>query len=97
MNITACGACNGEGTIIKDRCPTCNGQGVVRKEKTIQVTIPVGVSSGNYITLRGQGDAGKYNGVAGDLIVVIEEKEHDYFERHGDDILLKLRVSFTQL
>ncbi len=96
VNITACGACNGEGTIIKDRCPTCNGQGVVRKEKTIQVTIPVGVSSGNYITLRGQGDAGKYNGVAGDLIVVIEEKEHDYFERHGDDILLKLRVSFTQ-
>ncbi len=96
VNITACGACNGEGTIIKDRCPTCNGQSVVRKEETIQVTIPVGVSSGNYITLRGQGDAGKYNGVAGDLIVVIEEKEHDYFERHGDDILLELQVSFTQ-
>ena len=96
VNITVCSTCNGEGTIIKETCPTCHGQSVVRKEETIQVTIPPGISSGNYITLRGKGDAGRYNGLGGDLIVLIDEKEHEYFERHDDDILLELQVSFTQ-
>ncbi len=96
VNITACYNCNGEGQVIKEPCLECSGQSVIKKEETIQVKIPQGVSSGNYITLRGQGDAGKYNGIPGSLIVVIEEKEHEYFERHGDDIVLNLSVSFAQ-
>ena len=96
VNITACSTCNGEGTVIKDTCPTCHGQSVVRKEETIQVTIPAGVSSGNYISMRGQGDAGKYKGAGGDLIVLIEEKAHEYFERHDEDVLLELQIGFTQ-
>ena len=59
--------------------------------------IPAGVTSGNYITLEGQGDAGPRGGVPGDLIIVIDELEDDLFERHGDDIICDLPVSFTQL
>lgn len=96
VNITACRNCNGEGQIIRDVCPTCRGDSLERKEETIQVNIPPGVEEGNYITLRGQGDAGKYNGYHGDIIAIMEEKEHEYFERHGDDILLDLNISFSQ-
>jgi len=96
VNITTCYNCNGEGTVISDPCTACGGQSVIKKEETIQVKIPAGVSEGNYITLRGQGDAGKFNGTPGSLIVIIEELEHEYFERHGDDILLNLSISFAQ-
>lgn len=96
VNIRPCYACNGEGQVIKEPCPTCRGESVVQKEETIQVKIPPGVADGNYITLRGQGDAGKFNGVSGSLIVVIQEKDHEYFERSNDDIVLNLSVSFSQ-
>ncbi|MFC1557266.1 molecular chaperone DnaJ [candidate division KSB1 bacterium] len=96
VNITTCYNCNGDGRVIKDVCPVCSGDSVIRKEETIQVKIPAGVTSGNYISLRGQGDAGRYNGYSGDLIVMIEENEHEIFERHGEDIVLNLSVSYAQ-
>ncbi|RKY85147.1 molecular chaperone DnaJ [candidate division KSB1 bacterium] len=96
VNITTCYNCNGEGSIIKEKCPECKGEGRVRVEKTISVTIPAGVATGNYIPLRGEGNAGLRNGPNGDLIVYIEEKEHPYFERNGDDIIYNLIISFSQ-
>ena len=96
VNITACNNCNGEGQVIREVCPACRGDSLERKEETIQVNIPPGVEEENYITLRGQGDAGKFNGYHGDIIAIIEEKEHEFFERHGDDILLDLNISFAQ-
>jgi molecular chaperone DnaJ len=75
----------------------CKGEGRIRGEETITVKIPAGVSTGNYLTLRGEGNVGPRGGSAGDLIVVIEEKEHEWFERHGDDILFNLTVGFSQL
>lgn len=96
VNVSGCPTCNGEGQIIKEPCPACRGESVVVSEETVKVTIPAGVSNGNYLTLRGHGDAGKYNGPNGDLIVVIEELEHEYFERDGDDVILDLTISFSQ-
>ena len=75
----------------------CNGQGRVKGEKSINVKIPAGVTSGNYLSLKGEGHEGPKNGPAGDAIVVIEEEEHPFFERHGDDILYNLYLSFTQV
>ncbi len=92
VNVVTCPACHGEGKIIADPCPDCRGTGVVRGEETVKVKIPAGVSSGNYITLKGQGDAGERGGPAGDVFVVVEEKESDLFERHGDDLLITLPV-----
>jgi molecular chaperone DnaJ len=96
VNVTTCRQCGGEGKIISDPCPECSGRGRKKAEATINVHIPAGVSTGNYLTLRGEGDAGPKRGKGGDLYVVIEEKEDDRFERHGDDILYPLSISVTQ-
>lgn len=96
VNITTCSTCNGEGKIIKDRCNTCGGEGRVQGETTIKVNVPAGVAEGNYIPLRGQGNAGQRGGPAGDLLVVIEEEAHSLFVRNNDDILLDLLISFPE-
>jgi molecular chaperone DnaJ len=68
----------------------------VQGESTIKVNIPGGVSEGNYIPLRGEGNVGRRGGPAGDIIVVIEEEPHDVFVRNGDDVILDLLVSFPE-
>ena len=97
VNIAACPTCGGEGRIIKDRCTSCYGEGIKLGEVTVKVTVPSGVEDGNYLTLRGQGNAGPRGGAAGDLIVVIEETAHELFSRHGDDVVYSLAVSFPDL
>ncbi|MBC8043840.1 MAG: molecular chaperone DnaJ [Rhizobacter sp.] len=94
VNISACPTCGGDGRVVKNKCETCNGDGRVAGEATIKVNIPAGVSEGNYIPLKGQGNAGQRGGPAGDLLVVIEEAAHKYFTRHGDDIIYDLQLSF---
>ncbi len=96
INVTTCPQCNGEGRIIRDFCESCGGEGRVQGESVVTVEIPAGVSSGNYITLRGEGSVGPQGGPPGDVLVFIDEKEHEYFERHGDDILYDLHISFPQ-
>ena len=95
VNISTCSNCNGEGRLIKDKCLTCGGEGRVQGESTIKVTVPAGVSEGNYIPLRGQGNAGLRAGPPGDLIVILEEEPHKVFTRNGEDILLDLLISFS--
>ena len=97
MNVVTCPQCHGEGTIVSDPCPDCNGTGHVRGEATVSVKIPAGVTTGNYLTLKGQGDVGERGGPAGDVLVVVEELEHELFERHGDDVLINVPVSTIDL
>ncbi len=96
VNVTTCPQCNGEGKVIGDRCPDCGGEGRAKKTVSLAVNIPAGVTDGNYIPLRGQGSVGPRDGTAGDCMVLIEEAEHDHFERHGNDILYELPISFSQ-
>ncbi|MDR8390354.1 molecular chaperone DnaJ [Aliifodinibius sp. S!AR15-10] len=93
VNVQRCPDCNGEGRIIKNKCSKCHGEGRYKGKETVKVRIPAGVSKGNYITMRGQGNAGIRGGEAGDLIVLIEEEEHEHFERDGDDIYYDLVLS----
>ncbi|HEX9614502.1 MAG TPA: molecular chaperone DnaJ [Bacteroidota bacterium] len=95
VNIATCVHCGGEGRVIKQPCTTCGGEGRVQGESTIKVSVPAGVTEGNYIPLRGQGHAGRRGGHAGDLIVMIEEIPHPHFQRNGDDIVHDLWVSFV--
>ena len=67
-----------------------------RGETTINVKIPAGVATGNYITIKGEGDVGPKGGAAGDIFVFIEERKDNIFERHGDDILYTLPISIPQ-
>ena len=96
INVTTCDMCNGEGKIIKNKCKNCSGEGIVKKDSVISVKIPAGVSTGNYLTLRSQGNAGKRGGEYGDIIVIIYELEHKYFERDDYDILYDLKIGFPK-
>jgi molecular chaperone DnaJ len=94
VNIATCPRCGGDGRVIEKPCRTCGGDGRVSETETIAVKVPAGVASGNFIPLRGLGDAGVRGAPAGDLIVLIEEKPHPIFERHGNDLHLELPVAF---
>ncbi len=93
QSISPCAACSGTGQVIAEKCDRCDGLGVTRGRSTIEVEVPAGVTSGNFIPMRGAGNAGPRSGVAGDLIVLIEEIPHKLFDRHGDHVLLELPVS----
>jgi molecular chaperone DnaJ len=97
VNVTTCPECNGEGQTLRDPCATCHGEGRVSETETIAVKVPAGVATGNYIPLRGMGDAGPRGGPAGDLVVQIDEKPHDVFKREGNDLHIDVPVSFATL
>lgn len=96
ISVSPCPTCQGEGVTIAQPCEVCRGEGRVRRERTVVVDVPAGVSGNNYLTLRGQGAAGPRNGPAGDLLVMLEVQDDERFERHGDDLLYELPVSFSQ-
>ena len=85
-----CDTCHGEGRIIKNKCPKCGGEGVIRDEDIITITIPAGVMGGMQLTVPGKGNAAPRGGVAGDLLVLIEEEEHKDFIRQDSDLIYNL-------
>ena len=92
-----CPACQGAGQIVRERCPECRGQGRVEREKTIELRIPPGVDSGTRLRVAGEGEAAPNNsGTPGDLYVVLEVKEHQFFERRGADLYCTIPLSVTQ-
>ena len=91
-----CRKCGGTGRLIHQPCPDCRGGGAVRKRKTIQVTIPAGIDHGQTISLRGQGNAGKNGGPAGDLLITVMVQPHDLFRRDGVDVFCEAPITFTQ-
>lgn len=96
VSVTTCPTCRGEGTEIAELCDRCDGEGVIRAEREVQVEVPPGVSSGDYITLRGQGHAGARGGARGDIIVILEVEEDPRFVRDGADLIYELPITFTQ-
>ena len=96
VSVAQCPDCRGEGTIITQACEICRGDGRTRADRTVTVDIPPGVSSENYITLRGHGHAGPRAGPAGDLVVTLEVEEDPRFVRHGDDLVHDVQLSFSQ-
>lgn len=95
QQVSTCGACRGTGEVIPDPCKTCRGEGRHRGENTVKLNIPAGVSSGNYMTVDGMGNVASQGGEPGDLIVVFEETEHDFFTRQGDNVVCELPISFS--
>jgi len=93
---SACPVCRGEGAVVADMCPTCSGSGLETVETTVQVDIPKGVSEGNYLNVPEKGDAGRNSGPSGDLIVLIQEKEHEIFKRHGIDLSSEIDMTFSE-
>jgi len=92
---STCPKCSGEGKIIKNKCNTCRGDGIVKGDDTIELKIPAGVEGGMQLSVSGKGNMGPRNGIAGDLIVLIEEEEHEALKRDGNNILYDLYISFA--
>ncbi len=91
-----CNHCHGTGQIIKNRCTLCHGEGRMVREKTIELKIPAGVDSGSKLRISGEGDAGEKAGPAGDLYVVLNVQDHEFFERREHDLYCHIPISFTQ-
>jgi molecular chaperone DnaJ len=96
VNIQPCANCGGSGQIIKERCHKCEGEGRISGEDQVKVNIPPGVEEGNYLPVRGKGNAGRKGGRPGDLIVIIQEKEHEHLRRNGDDVVYELTISYPE-
>jgi molecular chaperone DnaJ len=97
VNIQTCPQCHGEGKVTSDPCLACKGDGRVREEHVVEVDIPAGVSAGQYLTLRSEGNAGPHAGPSGDLVVIIDEEPHEHFVRDGDNIIYALTLTIPQL
>lgn len=96
VNRRVCHYCQGTGQLIEDKCQTCGGLGKVKKHTKVKVSIPAGIDDGQQIRLSGKGEPGANGGPPGDLFVVIRVKEHEFFQREGDNIFLELPITFAQ-
>ncbi|MBN2983288.1 MULTISPECIES: molecular chaperone DnaJ [Cohnella] len=96
VNRRVCSACGGRGKTIRERCGTCGGSGQVKRQRKIHVKIPAGVDDGAQLRVSGEGEAGVRGGPPGDLYLVLRVKEHEFFEREGDDIYCEVPLTFVQ-
>jgi molecular chaperone DnaJ len=92
-----CGQCRGQGKIIKHPCTNCRGQGGIEQSRKLTVKIPAGIATGQQLRLQGEGEHGSAGGPTGDLYVVVQVEEHDFFRRDGDDLWCEISVSFPTL
>jgi molecular chaperone DnaJ len=95
--VAPCPTCRGEGKIVSSPCKKCRGEGRLRGEKELTVQIPAGVATGQYMTLRGVGNAGTRGGPRGDVHVLFEVADDPRFERDGEDLYTEVLVTYTQL
>jgi molecular chaperone DnaJ len=97
VTVAPCPTCKGEGQIVESPCKKCRGEGRMRGDRTIKVQVPAGVATGQYMTLRGVGNAGARNGERGDVHVVFEVADDQRFERDGEDLYTEVLVTYPQL
>lgn len=91
---TTCPTCGGEGHIIKNKCKECGGEGIVYGEEIVTVKIPKGVAEGMQLSMSGKGNAGKHNGVPGDLLILVEEEPDKELIRDENDLIYNLLLNF---
>jgi len=97
VSVAPCPTCRGEGTTIASPCKECRGEGRMRADHTLDIKVPAGVATGQYMQLRGVGNAGTRGGPRGDVIVVFDVVEDDRFERDGEDLYCEVLVSYPQV
>lgn len=91
-----CPRCEGAGRIIEKPCRQCQGTGRREKASKIKIRIPAGVGTGTRLRSQGNGEGGLRGGPAGDLYVVLHVKQHEIFQRDGDDLACEVPISFAQ-
>jgi molecular chaperone DnaJ len=96
INVADCPRCQGRGEIVDTPCHECHGQGIVNQTRTLTVKVPPGVDEGMQIRLAGEGEPSPNKGAPGDLFVVLHVKEHEYFKRRNNDIILEVAINVAQ-
>ncbi|MFH1541775.1 MAG: molecular chaperone DnaJ [bacterium] len=94
--VVPCNTCRGAGEVITDPCPTCHGQGRVKKTHNVKVKIPAGIDSGYRLRVTGAGDAGAKGSSSGDLYVFIFVEQHPLFNRDGNNLYYRTKISYLQ-
>ncbi|HWP03978.1 MAG TPA: molecular chaperone DnaJ [Gemmatimonadaceae bacterium] len=97
ISVMPCPTCSGEGRVVTSPCRKCRGDGRIRRERSIRIQVPPGVATGQYMTLRGVGNAGPRGGPRGDILVAFEVRDDPRFERDGEDLYCEVLVSYPQL
>jgi molecular chaperone DnaJ len=93
---STCPTCDGEGTVIATKCNKCFGNGIIKGEEIISVRIPAGVADGMQLSMSGKGNAAARGGIAGDLLILVEEHEHEYFTRDGNNLIYEHFISIPE-
>ncbi|EID75533.1 molecular chaperone DnaJ [Imtechella halotolerans] len=93
---TTCTSCGGSGQMIDKKPSDADSQGMRVVEETVSIKIPAGVVDGMQLKVSGKGNDAPGNGIAGDLIVAIEEVEHDFLKREGDNLHYDLYISISE-
>jgi len=94
QTVTTCPECNGEGTVITNKCTVCRGEGRIYGEETVTLEIPAGVQEGMQLSMSGKGNVGERGAGSGDLIILIEEEAHPHLQREGLNVAFDLHISF---
>ncbi len=94
VSASTCPTCNGEGKMIDEKCDACQGDGRTLSKEEISVRIPAGVSDGMQLAMAGKGNVPPRGGIAGDLLIVIEEIPHEQLQRDGKNLIYDLTISF---
>ncbi|MFL5616691.1 MAG: molecular chaperone DnaJ [Gemmatimonadaceae bacterium] len=97
VTVAPCPTCKGEGTVVQTPCKKCRGEGRLREERELKIDIPAGVATGQYMTLRGVGNAGQRGGTRGDIHVIFEVADDPRFERDGEELYTEVLVTYGQL
>ncbi|HCQ13795.1 molecular chaperone DnaJ [Flavobacterium sp.] len=93
---TTCPTCGGSGQTIESKPTNADAQGMILEDETVSIKIPAGVVDGMQLKVSGKGNDAPGNGIAGDLIVAIEEQEHEFLKREGENLHYDLYVSFPE-
>lgn len=96
LSKTTCPDCKGKGVTFEKSCSKCRGKGVQKIEKTITVTVPEGIDNGNRIRLSNLGEPSMDGGENGDLYIEFKVKDHNFYERHGNDLILELPITIVE-
>lgn len=96
VNIATCSTCHGTGQIVPTPCHECNGNGQIRSTRELTVNIPAGVDTGTQIRISGEGELGAFGGQPGSLLIAVTVRDHEYFRRNQDDLLIKVQLNVAQ-
>ncbi len=94
--VTTCPSCRGQGSVIGTPCPSCRGGGRTVKRRAVTVQIPAGVHEGQAVRVRGEGEPAEDGGSRGDLHCYVKIRAHPFLERHNNDVVCRVPISFTQ-